>query len=789
MTARKRVRMRACAIFMLGALLAACSGAEPAGRPVLIPLPQETTWNAGSFRLSGQLRVGIADTVLLPAAGYLCEALSPYAAVAVDPRGRGDLVLKIDSAAMPAEGYRLSVTRSGVRIEGGSYRGVVNGIATLRQLLPAAAGGGAGIPCAEIADRPAFEWRGVMLDVSRHFFDKGEILTLLDQMARLKLNKFHWHLTDDQGWRVEIRRYPELTEKGAWRHFNKQDTLCLGRAVRECNDDFLIPARRLRTEGADTLYGGYYTRQDIREVVAYAAVRGIDVIPEIDMPGHFLQAIEHYPWLACFGRGAWGSSFSSPLCMGDDRVLEFCENVWKEIFELFPYEYVHLGGDEVDMSNWERCPACRARMRTEGIAGGEALQAWFMQRMQRFFEAHGRRMIGWDEILGSGPVSGTAVMWWRPWEPQSVSRAVRQGCEVILCPQSWFYFSLDEDAGALSRVWNFDMLPDSLPDTGKRLVKGVQGNLWTEKIPSWSRAEHMLYPRLLILAEKGWGAAESDEAAFMERLLRYCGRLDAEGINYRIPSLTNYHEISVFTDSVRTCVACPLPDAVLRYTLDGSVPTVNSPRYDAPLTIREDCTLRIRPFHADGRTGDWITVRYEKQDYARPLEPRAAEPGLCVEWYFRRFPGCDAIGEPDAARKALASVRQPRHAVADGRCVVDSVCFPRAAAGRRAVGMIFRGYIDIPRTGIYTFALASDDGAILRIGDRVVIDNDGEHPLFHKTGQAALAAGLHPLELRYFDYNGGMVSLSLIGADGRPQSLDGRWLHHDPDTICCRKVR
>ena len=188
----------------------------------------------------------------------------------------------------------------------------------------------------------------------------------------------------------------------------------------------------------------------------------------------------------------------------------------------------------------------------------------------------------------------------------------------------------------------------------------------------------------------------------------------------------------------------------MRYTLDGSVPTVNSPRYDAPLVIRDDCMLHIRPYHADGRTGDWITVRYEKQDYARPLEPRDTEPGLCVDWYFRRFPGCDAIGIPETLYAA------------GGRCVVDSVCFPRAAAGRRAVGMIFRGYIDIPATGIYTFALASDDGAILRIG------------------QVALSAGLHPLELRYFDYNGGEIRLVLLGDDGARHPLDTDLLRHDP---------
>ena len=328
--------VRIYAALAVGMWLMACTGPAPDERPVLIPAPQKTIWRDGTYRLPERLQLGIADTALIAAAGYVNEVLAPYGTVAVDRCDRGDIVLELDSAALPPEGYRLSVTHAGVRIGGGSYRGVVNGIATLRQLLPAKAESGAKIPYAEIADGPAFGWRGVMLDVSRHFFDKEEIFTLLDQMARLKLNKFHWHLTDDQGWRIEIPCYPELTQEGAWRLFNRQDTLCMGRAAREQNDDFLLPVRRLRTDGADTLYGGYYTRKDIREVVAYAAVRGIDVIPEIDMPGHCLQAIDSYPWLACFGRGSWGQSFSSPLCVGKDRTLAFCESVWEELFELFP---------------------------------------------------------------------------------------------------------------------------------------------------------------------------------------------------------------------------------------------------------------------------------------------------------------------------------------------------------------------------------------------------------------------------------------------------------------------
>lgn len=757
--------LRAAVSFAAGLALTACAAPAAEELPTLLPQPRETVWKSGSYRLPERVRIGYDSPGLAATAGYLAEALAPYA-TATTAEGEGDITLSTDTASLAEEAYRLSVSRPGIRITAGSPRGAANGIATLRQLLPPGAVREAEIPCTEIADEPAFGWRGAMLDVSRHFFDKEEILGLLDQMARLKLNKFHWHLTDDQGWRIEIRRYPDLTGKGAWRHFNKQDTICTGRVRRELNDDFLLPEKRLRTEGADTLYGGCYTQRDIREIVSYAAARGIDVIPEIDMPGHFLQAIEHYPWLTCFRPETWSEqAFSSPLCLGRDDVLRFCEEIWEEVFELFPYEYVHIGGDEVNMKNWNRCPRCRARMRAEGLADGHALQAWFTRRMQRFFTEHGRRMIGWDELLADEVDPATTIMWWRPWEPQSVSDATRRGCDVIVSAQSWFYFSLEEDAGSLARTAGFEIRPDSLSDEQKARIKGIQGHLWTEKVPSWSRAEYMLYPRLLIVAEKGWCAPERvSEESLMPRLLRYCERLDAEGINYRIPSLRNYHEFCVFTDSVRTTAECPLPTAILRYTLDGSVPTAASQRYTGPMTFRDDATLRLRAFHADGRTGDWVTIRYEKCGFARPVEPRETQPGLLAEWYFKRFPDCAAIGG----------------AQADGRCVADSVHFPQEATGRRAVGIVFRGYIDVPEKGIHTFALASNDGSVLRIGDRVVIDNDGEHPLLEKTGQAALSAGLHPLELRFFDYNGGKVQLSLVSEDGGRRTLDGKWLRHVP---------
>ena len=524
--------LRAAVSFAAGLALTACAAPAAEELPTLLPQPRETVWKSGSYRLPERVRIGYDSPGLAATAGYLAEALAPYA-TATTAEGEGDITLSTDTASLAEEAYRLSVSRPGIRSTAGSPRGAANGIATLRQLLPPGAVREAEIPCTEIADEPAFGWRGAMLDVSRHFFDKEEILGLLDQMARLKLNKFHWHLTDDQGWRIEIRRYPDLTGKGAWRHFNKQDTICTGRARRELNDDFLLPEKRLRTEGADTLYGGCYTQRDIREIVSYAAARGIDVIPEIDMPGHFLQAIEHYPWLTCFRPETWSEqAFSSPLCLGRDDVLRFCEEIWEEVFELFPYEYVHIGGDEVNMKNWNRCPRCRARMRAEGLADGHALQAWFTRRMQRFFTEHGRRMIGWDELLADEVDPATTIMWWRPWEPQSVSDATRRGCDVIVSAQSWFYFSLEEDAGSLARTAGFEIRPDSLSDEQQARIKGIQGHLWTEKVPSWSRAEYMLYPRVFAVAEIAWSAPElKDYEDFRRRALMRIDAVRAKGDN------------------------------------------------------------------------------------------------------------------------------------------------------------------------------------------------------------------------------------------------------------------
>lgn len=522
--------VRIYAALAVGMWLMACTGPAPDERPVLIPAPQKTIWGDGTYRLPERLQLGIADTALIAAAGYVNEVLAPYGTVAVDRCDRGDIVLELDSAALPPEGYRLSVTHAGVRIGGGSYRGVVNGIATLRQLLPAKAGSGAKIPYAEIADRPAFGWRGVMLDVSRHFFDKEEIFTLLDQMARLKLNKFHWHLTDDQGWRIEIKKYPLLTQIGS----RRAETL-VGRYDK--NKEGVYDGKP---------YGEFYTQEEIREIVSYAAERHIEVIPEIEMPGHGLAALTAYPWLGCTGGPYavwthWGIS-DDVYCAGKETTFEFIEKVLTEVLALFPSKLIHIGGDECPKGRWKACPLCQQRIREEGLKDEYQLQSYFIHRIERWMHTHGREIIGWDEILQGGISKTANIMSWNGSDPGI--KAAQRGNPVIMTPKWYCYFDYSQTSDperyeplgntryvSVRQAYRLDPCDRlTLPD--QKRIRGVQCNLWTEYIADIRHAQHMVLPRMAALAETGWANDRKDYNDFVRRIPALVAVYKAEGYNY-----------------------------------------------------------------------------------------------------------------------------------------------------------------------------------------------------------------------------------------------------------------
>ena len=739
----------------------------------ILPTPVSLTEQSGSFVLKDGMKIGVSDQSLFPAAGYLQEILRNVISSSVEvttDKSQVDMYFQLKDTVGKPSSYKLESTPEYIRVEATDYSGIISAITTIRQLLPATIEvqgekQNYSIPVVQIEDAPRFEWRGFMLDASRHFWNKKEVKHVLDLMSLYKLNKFHWHLSDDQGWRIEIEKYPLLTEKGAWRKFNTQDRTCMARAKEEDNTDFLIPEDKIRIVEGDTLYGGYYTHDDIKEIVAYATQRGIDVIPEIDMPGHFLAAISQYPELACDGLIGWGEIFSSPICPGKDATLEFCRNVFKEVFELFPYEYVHMGGDEVEKANWKKCPLCQKRIRTEKLGSVEELQAWFVRDMEKFFLANGKRLIGWDEVVADGLSSDAAITWWRSWAKDALPTATAQKQKVIACPNEYFYFDYAQDQNSVKKILAYDPCADErLSPEQKKYIWGVQANLWAEWIPTMKRIEYLIVPRMIALSEIAWAepTAKPGLEEFYRQLVPQFKRMDVMRVNYRVPDLQGFYKVNAFIDETTVELTCPLPGTEIRYTTDGSMPTKESALYNGALEVGKTTDFAFRTFRPDGSPSDVVRTKYVKAPYAEAVTaPAALQPGLKAVWHDFRGNLCADI---DAAP-------------VKGEYVVESASIPEEVKGN--IGLVLTGYLEVPADGIYTFALLSDDGSTLMLDGELLGDNDGAHSPVEIIVQKALKAGLHPIEVRYFDCNGGVLQMELVNEKGEKEVLPSAWLKHE----------
>ena len=513
------------------------------GEVAVVPLPEHIVEGQGTFRLTSD-----AEVVLLFDDERLSGVTAALNKVLMPLFGRGPRVRHADKAAdhavnvtrdetMPAEAYRLFVTPCRIDIVAGGAQGVFYAVQTLRQLLPAAAYEAddmraVELPVVTIEDKPCLGYRGMMLDVGRHFFTVDEVKEALDIMALHKLNVFHWHLTDDQGWRIEIRKYPKLTEIGSVR-----SRTLIGRDPGGTYDE--------NCKFDETPYGGYNTQDEIRDVVNYAAERFITVIPEIEFPGHAVGALASYPWLGCTGeqyevRQTWDID-DRVFCIGKETTFEFIEGVLEEVLELFPSEYIHIGGDECPTVMWKKCPHCKARMKAERLKRSRRLQNYATARVEKFLNAHGRRLIGWDEIL-EGDVTPTAtIMSWRGAE--GGIKAAKMGNHAIMAPTTHCYldyYQTRDTAGEplaiggylpVEKVYSLDPY-EMLTADEQRCILGVQANLWTEYIATWPHAEYMLLPRLSALAEVGWSLDRKDYGDYLRRVRRLAKIYDACGYNY-----------------------------------------------------------------------------------------------------------------------------------------------------------------------------------------------------------------------------------------------------------------
>ena len=596
-------------ILTLIALCTAFAASASTRQLQVIPLPVKAELRVGVFVTAGcRVECEGFDTRpdrLTALAGQLVTPCDP----ASSWNGANAVVLRRDPAAeIPAEGYRIDISARRAQLTAGDEAGFFYGLQTLFQMADQRGN----LPCASIEDYPRYRYRGLHLDVCRHFFPVKFIKHYLDWMASCKLNTFHWHLTDDQGWRIEIRRYPRLTQIGGYRAQTQ---------IGGFHEDPIT-----YEQGR---YGGYYTQDEIREVVAYAAERHITVIPEVEMPGHAMAALAAYPELACGHgpkhfetSGRWGV-LDDVFCPGKEQTFEFLEGVLDEVLELFPSKFIHIGGDECPRVRWKECPDCQARLTAEGLKDESGLQAYLTHRIGRYLEAKGRRLIGWDEILEGGPAPDAVVMSWRG--TKGGIAAARQQHEVIMTPSTYLYFdkkatdsydepvSLSSSLLPLEKVYGYDPSEGIAPED-QRYLLGVQANLWTEFIWTEGRVSFQLLPRIYALAEIAWSPVErkSWEEFAEVRLPAHLARIDATGEPYRLPAPLGIENGTSEGESFSFAIRPPFPGCKVCYTLNGAVPQdfdrEMPETFDIVVPRGEQRTLRCVTIAPSGRRSTVTTV-------------------------------------------------------------------------------------------------------------------------------------------------------------------------------------
>lgn len=570
----------------------------------LIPEPFEMTQSDGMFKVSQAMLVGAGST-------------SNKVNFRVDP----------NATDIPDEGYQLEIDEAGVRLTAKTETGLFYGKQTLLQLLTPN-----GLPYVKINDHPRFPYRGLHLDVSRHFFDKEEVKKLMNVMSYYKLNTLHLHLTDAGGWRLQIDKYPKLTQEGAFR--TQSDW-------REWWDNG--KDRQYLKEGTEGAYGGYYTKDDIRDMLAYAAEKHITIIPEIEFPAHSDEVFVAYPELCCAGK----SHTSGDFCIGNPKTFEFMENVLTEVIELFPSEYIHIGGDEAGKNTWKTCPKCQALMKKEKLANVDELQSYMIRKAEEFLNSKGRRLIGWDEILEGGLAPEATVMSWRG--EAAGFKSARMGHDVIMTPGSYMYFDFYQadprhqpvaigGYTPIRKVYNYNPIPqDSLTAEEAKHFLGVQANTWTEYIPTPEHLEYMMFPRALAVAEIGWTPQEKrDWQDFKPRVNAHIPVLQQMGLN-PFP-LSNELEFDMVVDTIQKEIRVTMDaekyPAEIHYTTDGSTPTASSPIYQEPIVVKDSAKI-VAGIFVNGQLQDRVSE--QRVDYHKGI-------GKSIRFNSRLYPGYMAGG-------------------------------------------------------------------------------------------------------------------------------------------------
>ncbi|TCK67604.1 hexosaminidase [Winogradskyella wandonensis] len=632
-------------LFLLIACLSCKKSEVKAIQAQIIPAPNSLKLLKGQFLLSSETHL-IYDEELEPVVAYWKSLVTSVFGLNT---GKSNIIRFVfDDAIQNPEAYRLNVKPEEITINASSSKGAFYAVQTLIQLLPPEFANGSlntdgiYIQNLKIEDEPRFSYRGMHLDVARHMYPIDFIKKHIDMLAMLKMNTFHWHLTEDQGWRIEIKKYPKLQEIAAYR------------------DETLIGHYSDQPHQFDgKKYGGYYTQDEVKEVVAYAQERFVTVIPEIEMPGHSQAAIAAYPQLGCTGEQVevatkWGV-FEDIYC-AKDETFDFLEDVLDEVLELFPSKYIHIGGDEAPKTRWKTCDNCQARIKSEGLKDEHELQNYFITRMEKYLNSKGRQIIGWDEILEGGLAPNATVMSWRGTE--GAVEAAKSGHNVIMTPTSHCYldyYQSDTDDEPLAiggylpleKVYSFNPIPEELNEEEAQYVLGSQGNIWTEYMPTEAQVEYMAYPRILAIAEVNWTKSENKNYEnFVTRVENFHRRLDVLNINYA----NHLYEIEGGMTSENGRSFYELTTLTkgkdIRYTLDGTEPTLNSEVYTSQIPITESVKIKAAVFNSEKQLGKTFTqtINYHKAVGAKitiDKEPHKSYPGSGAEGLINGISGSD----------------------------------------------------------------------------------------------------------------------------------------------------
>lgn len=727
----------------------------------ITPMPLEITQREDTFKLSKSVVFVASDDAVGKVASYFAAKIKNSTGYNLSVDKTKPAIDFINLAISPDiavndEGYLLEVTDKGVDIQAKTPQGIFYGMQTLMQLLPAEIESPTivkniawKIPAVSIKDEPRFKYRGMHLDPCRHFASVEFIKKQLDVLSMFKINKFHWHLTDDQGWRIEIKKYPKLTEMGA-----------------------------MRTEGEGNTYGPYfYTQEQVKDVVAYAKERFIEVIPEVELPGHAVGALHAYPELSCTGkpievRNIWGVA-TDVFCAGNDSVFQFLEDVLAEVMPLFESEYFHVGGDECPKLRWKECPKCQARIKELGLkadkdhSAEQRLQSYFVQRIEKFVVKNNKKMIGWDEILEGGLAPSATVMSWQGEEGGIAS--ANMGHDVIMAPQKWMY--MDRFQGdhtlqpvtiggrtTLKKLYDYEPVPEKIAEDKKHHILGAQVNIWNEYKYTEAGMEHDIYPRVIALAELVWTSKEKkDYKDFERRIDNQRVRLDMYDINYYIPmpedkgftvvanpwgdSITAPASCNfvAFTDQATMAFKTTEP-ARMVYTTDGSDPTLTSTLYDKPLTFTENTTLKIRSVLLSDKMSPVRTITLEKQTFAPAVDkPADTKPGLKTEYYkgYTRTVA-ELEGKTAESTEQVGAPQDSKYRVMDYMELFPDDFY----------STVLTGYLNIPEDGVYYFSTDFEfwlDNTLFISNEK---DNNGTARRFSRSDKSiALAKGYHAVKI------------------------------------------